>query len=212
MPMQAVPSRRTIVVLGVLLGAMTLASLVLLAFEPGPSRRIHPIRLAAVDRPGDSASRLFATQTAIRPQRWAGVRVHFSGSPYDSPASLTRLHVRAGLSELGYHFVIGNGVGAPEGQVHVGPRWNRQTPGITAVLQPGDRLARDVVDVCLIGDGRAEAPTADQMRMLLWLVHQLQARLDLPPQQIVVAPAEPDSARMFPHARFRQQLLIYSDR
>jgi hypothetical protein len=209
----AAPARRTVLVLALLIAAMTLASTLLLLLEPGSVSGLRPITpLAAVERTGDGAHRLFATQPAMSPERWLGVRIHFSGSAVDSPATIERLHERVGLDGLAHHFVIGNGIGAPDGQIHVSPAWQRQLPGFSAALRPRDPMSLRVIDICLIGDGRQDPPTQAQLRMLVWLVHQLQARLEIPPQQVLLEAADPYAVRLFPHAAFRQQLLGYGSR
>jgi len=52
--------------------------------------------------------------------RWQGIVVHHSALDSGSAQSIDRLHKNKGWDGLGYHFVISNGLGAPNGKVTVG--------------------------------------------------------------------------------------------
>ena len=58
--------------------------------------------------------------------------IHQSGSAYGKPSTIEAEHVAQNLRGLGHHFVIGNGSGMDDGEVHVGYRWLDQLPGAHA--------------------------------------------------------------------------------
>jgi hypothetical protein len=201
----AAPDRRTTLVLVVLVAAMTLASGILLVLEPRPVGAGDPIVLSVLDRPAGGAS-LFDTTPAPRPNAWTTIIIQNSGAPAGSADTLGKTHEKIGLGGLGYHFVIGNGSGAPDGQIVAGFRWTRQVRGAF----PGGALdppGRRTLSICLIGDGN-HPPTDAQLRQLVWLVRQLQGRFHIPADHILTPRLDPRTGRgiAFPTAAFRQQL------
>lgn len=125
--------------------------------------------------------------------QWQAIVIYDSGSPAGDVAALERRHLDAGLSGLGYHFVIGNGQGMEDGQVSVGFRWELQLPGAhanAAMCAPwplraheaplsATDLNRKSVAICLVGNGARRAFTDQQTRQLLNLVRSLQAELGI---------------------------------
>ena len=102
--------------------------------------KFSEVSLAAFDQPADPADALFAVNPTPTSQRWTTIVVRYSGSDRGSAATLGDLHRRAGLGDLAYHFVVGNGQGTPDGQIEIGPRWDQQRPGYTSIAlhnQPG---------------------------------------------------------------------------
>lgn len=206
----AVPERRTMIVLGSLVGAMTVASGLLLLFEPGPTAPRQGVSLNVVDTTGDRGeSLLFATNPPPQAARWSSIIIHASGTPFGSAQSINRVHERLGRGGLGYHFVVNNGSGAEDGLIEVGFRWRHQYVGAyqpNAVDGPDTRRA---IGVCLIGDGDAQSYSQVQMRELLWLVQRLQGRFEIPVEHVMIQmDAGPGQVgKLFPIAQFRRQLL-----
>jgi len=98
--------------------------------------------------------------------RWECVVLHHSANEGSSPSAMDRYHRQHnGWDELGYHFVIGNGVAYPDGQVYVGPRWRKQKHG--AHCKTPDNYYNDHgIGICLIGNFDQSYPTAAQMAAL----------------------------------------------
>jgi hypothetical protein len=66
-----------------------------------------------------------------------------------------------GLNGLGYHFLIGNGKGDGDGNIHIGYRWDNQSP--SAVFGATDPALWDgVISICLVGDGTRKKYTKKQ--------------------------------------------------
>lgn len=159
-------------------------------------------------------------------ERWRAIVVHHSGLPAGDAASIERHQQSAGISGLGYHFVIGNGHGFGDGEVHVGYRWNRQLPGAHVSDRPradGEatravRLAswspaevnEHAIGICLVGNGDRSPFTPRQIRQTIALVRALQRELGIPATEVylhrdlsdVTSPGE-----RFPVAEFESQLL-----
>ena len=140
-----------------------------------------------------AAPRIRPRDTALARGRWKAIVIHDSGSPAGDVASIERRHLDAGLTGLGFHFVIGNGHGLDDGQVSVGYRWERQLPGahawpgmrttrpMRAVAGPldADALNQRAVAICLVGNADRRPYTDAQLRELAGLVRSLQAELGI---------------------------------
>ncbi len=142
--------------------------------------------------------RIAPRDTPMARDQWRAIVIYDSGSPAGDVAALERRHLDAGLSGLGYHFVIGNGQGMEDGQVAVGFRWERQLAGAhanaamhapwplrahEAPLSSVD-LNRRAIAVCLVGNGERRAFTDRQAHELLSLVRALQAELGIGSQAV----------------------------
>lgn len=137
--------------------------------------------------------RRFARNTmprALRPpggirNRWKYIVIHHSASAGGSAALFDRYHrdVRH-WDELGYHFVIGNGNGAGDGQVEVGPRWIKQKHGAHC-RTPDNFYNRHGIGICLVGDFDGAPPTPAQMASLTQLVRFLLRECRISPAEVV---------------------------
>jgi len=103
---------------------------------------------------------------------WKYVIVHHSAADKGSPQGIDAYHRQRGWDELGYHFVIGNGVDYPDGQVYVGSRWPKQKYGAHTRISKNDdnRFNLTGIGICLIGDFEHHRPTQKQMASLARLV------------------------------------------
>ena len=101
---------------------------------------------------------LFAPPKADRP--WKYVVLHHSASSEGGYDQIDRDHRKLlGFDGCGYHFVIGNGTGSPDGQVEVADRWLNQKNGVHCPEwpEPGSQRVRDR-DL----PGRQPRPVADR--------------------------------------------------
>ncbi len=158
--------------------------------------------------------------------QWTGIVIHHSSTPAGDDVTLDRDHIAAGLSGLGYHFVIGNGQGLADGVVHVGYRWNQQLPGAhVASASPAEVRSgisqtslsaadaslfnRRTIGICLVGNGNRRPFTDRQMRELVALVRELQTQLGIPGSAVYLHSdlskvASP--GKHFPAAEFEAQI------
>lgn len=196
------PERRVFIVLSSLVGAMTLASTLLLALEPTGSVGVP---LQQINRSGNPAARLFATQKPID-RRWTRIIIHDSGTLQGAVTDLAAAHRQIGLDGAGYHFVIDNGAGDDNGQsdIHATARWISQRDGaFLNAVDPHHRDQPQAIGICLIGDTRREPAGKMQLQQLAWLVQQLQGRLNIPASQV----AQQTSGEQFASAWLQGQLL-----
>lgn len=206
-----VPDRRSMIVLLSLIGAMTLASALLLVLEPGPmSPRMSVISLRVHTSPGRTEHDLFDTTPAPDRARWSGIVICESGSLYESAHRLADAHTRAGLGGLAYQFVVDTPGADGEGLIQAGLRWRRQLPGAYATGPHRDWYNQHAIGVCLIADSRARRPSDRQMQDLVELVRRLQRHFGIEPH-LVRLQAEIDPAlepgTHFPVGWFRERLL-----
>ena len=194
-----------------LVGAMTLASGLLLLLEPSvPAGWRGGIPLQQVHQTPAADEFLFDTHVDVEPDRWQAIVIHDSGSLVGSAKTIDRAHRRLGRDGLGYHFVINNSSGTGDGQIERGPRWRSQISGAHSAGARSPWLNEHAIGICVIGDFRRRAPTAAQMERLVWLVQQIQARLRIGSDQVIL-PTDLEGGHgdlsHFPAEKLRGQLL-----
>jgi hypothetical protein len=122
--------------------------------------------------------------TTAKPRAWRYIVIHHSATESGNARLFDRAHRSRGWDELGYHFVIDNGLGGPDGMVEVGPRWRSQKHGAHAKTAD-DRFNNFGIGICLVGNFETGRPTARQMQALGELVAFLQARYNIAPSHVV---------------------------
>lgn len=204
-------SRRAQTVWGSLLGAMTLVVGGLLALDRSRAPSTEGMTLpplVATSTP-DSVDVIFRTTSPLDARRWKAIVIHDTGSPSGSPDALDAAARKAGLRSLGQHFVIGNGKGMADGELHVGGRWMSQSLGAHTAGPNSDWYNRNAIGICLVGDGDRKTFSPAQMRRLVQLVDALCQELGIPADQVFLHSqlAQTTSpGRLFPDAAFRAQL------
>ncbi len=205
--------RRPHIVLGALVASMTLVGGALFLVENHPGLGgVAPAAAALEPRSAPAApvnQNLIKANRPLESGRWAGIVIHHSGSPAGSLDSIARQHEAAGLKCLGYHFIISNGQGAPDGQISPGPRWLDQLPGAHAKGPASEALNRKTIGICLVGDGESRTFTDAQIDSLARLVAQLQKQFNIPATAVVLhrdVASTSSPGRLFPEAAFRSRL------
>ncbi|MEX2672887.1 MAG: peptidoglycan recognition family protein [Phycisphaeraceae bacterium] len=203
--------RRPLIVLVCLITALTGVSGLLLLLEPTPLAPIGGPILTVLDSTPRGFDELLANQRDLDEQRWQAIIIHHSGTSAGSASALGSTHQSLGHGGLLYHFVVGNGNGADDGQVQIGYRWNRQAGGPHVPDGPNAAwLNQHAIAICLVGDGDLRSPTARQMDQLVGLVTSLQKRLAIPADRVLLhanVAATTSPGLLFPTSAFRQQLL-----
>ena len=142
---------------------------------------------------------------------WNSIVIHHLGQPAGTPEELDRLHRNSGLSGLGYHFLIGNGTGFGDGDVHVGYRWLDQIVGARPINVDTAKWNDGTISVCLVGDGNKRRFTEQQLLHLSHLVQRLQLELSIPPNNVLLAQeingGTDSPGKYFAEAQFKSQLL-----
>jgi hypothetical protein len=162
--------RRTVIVWATLIGAMTVASGLLLILEPRPLPPTGGMALAAIETSSDGLDRIFQTRPEPTPGRWDRIVITHSGQTVGSAASIGDIHQKLGYGGLQYHFVIGNGRGTDDGLIQVGYLWMHQADSLYA-----DRA----ITICMVGNGDKAPPTRAQMDQLVRLIQALNRRLEM---------------------------------
>ncbi len=121
---------------------------------------------------------------AVRPRAWKWIVVHHSATDFGSAQKFDRDHRAQGWDELGYHFVIDNGKGGPDGRVEIGPRWSKQKHGAHAKTAD-DRYNNFGIGICLVGNFDNGPPTPKQMQALAELIAFLQFQYGIPPGNVI---------------------------
>lgn len=210
-PRQSKANRRTPLVWVSLIAAMTGVAGVLSALQDAPGHRADGVTLTPLaGRAGaGSIEAVFATRQGLDRDRFRAIMIHHSGSTYGKPSTIEAEHVEQGLRGLGHHFVIGNGSGMDDGEVHVGYRWLDQLPGAHAVGPEAAWYNHRAISICLVGDGDRRPFTDTQMQRLIQLVNALALEMDIPADRIVLhreIAGVSDPGMLFPIAEFREQL------
>lgn len=194
-----------------LAATMTLGGGALWALDGGPVPRLDGAALRPLVSAAGPAGieSIFRTRAPLDRARWRGIVIHHSGAAAGTPAAIEAQHRAMNLAGLGHHFVIGNGRGIEDGELHVGYRWLDQLPGAHVSGRAGRWHNEHTVGICLVGDGRRQRFTDAQISRLTELVAALTRALDLPAGSVVLhsdVAEVSDPGPMFPAAAFRQQL------
>ncbi len=206
------PHRRAVTVWGAFVATMTVVGGLLLISDPAPAPRLSSSRPALSANLGvRTIGTVFDTAVPVKKEQWLEIVIHDSGSQHGSVESLAREAQSGGLKGLGYHFVIGNGNGMGDGELHVGYRWNEQLAG--AHIAGPNAAWHNVhsVAICLVGNGQAAEFTPRQIQRLVDLVRGLQEELDIDIEHVLLNSAlsgQPSPGRNFPEQRFRDQLRL----
>lgn len=188
------------------LGAMTVVGGLLLLVDGRPVPRMDGMSLSPLASattigvlPGEDP--ITQTRAPLKKDQWQAIVIHHTGSAVGTPPSITKEHQDHGLQGLGHHFVIGNGNGMDDGQVHIGYRWLDQLPGAHASGDHADWYNLHAISICLVGDGNRQPFTAAQIKQLSSLVESLKKQLGLPDDRVLlhsdIAQVN-DPGRLFP--------------
>jgi len=117
---------------------------------------------------------------------WQCIVIHHTASDTGSLRDIDQWHRDKGWDCCGYHFVIGNGTHAGNGQIQVGPRWRDQLIGAHTRLygrpgsNEGNYYNEHGIGVVLVGNFDKSRPTPSQMAALAKLVKFLMAQCGIP--------------------------------
>jgi hypothetical protein len=118
------------------------------------------------------------------PRNWQWIVIHHSATTYGSAAIIDTWHRQRGFDCLGYHFVIDNGDGNPDGMVEPGPRWPIQKWG--AHTRTADNRFNDFgIGICLVGNFDVDHPTPAQIKSLVRLVTYLMRTYHIPLDHVI---------------------------
>ena len=122
----------------------------------------------------DLMAKVRAATARIKIQRnkWQRIVVHHSAIKYGNVEKYDAAHRLRGMQNgLAYHFLIGNGIDAGDGEIEIGPRWQKQQPG----GHVKDHLINQTaIGICLIGNFEKTHPSKKQLAAFTQLMDWLQ--------------------------------------
>ena len=167
--------------------------------------------LADIDEVLEGRDTIFDINAPLDRDRWTGIVIHHLGRPFGTAESIHRQHLGYGYQGLGYHFIIGNGNGLADGEIHVGYRWDDQLPGAHVVGTAGSEHNAHSIGICLVGNGDRHPFTDRQMTHLIRLIQRLQQELRIPRESIWLhsdlADGIQNPGRFFASGQLQEQLL-----
>ena len=180
--------------------------------------RVAPYSDVEATSTASKTSGLAPRSARMESRRWDSIVVHHSGHPLDDHESIARRHRdQLGFSELGYHFVIGNGSkGLGDGEAFVSARWDRQLDGAHVPSNSGAferSLANNQqsIGICLVGNGNVRQFSPAQIDRLLAVIFRLQRDFDIPDEKVLLASdvsTVTSPGRVFPATEFEQRLAL----
>lgn len=153
---------RNMTVLFSLIASMTIGALVLMALDRG-----NPVQ-GAYSLSGylrlDPVENVVKNTLTRNPAKWDRVEVFYSRTDSGNAEDLALLITLAYGKQTDFHFIVGNGSGADDGQVQAGDFWKQQY-----FCSGRDGLIR----VCVIADGIADSVSDCQIQRTNDLVENL---------------------------------------
>ncbi|MCA9080061.1 MAG: N-acetylmuramoyl-L-alanine amidase [Planctomycetaceae bacterium] len=125
-------------------------------------------------------------QTPLR--EWKYVVLHHTATQSGDVASIDRIHKQRRDANgepwkgIGYHFLIGNGDGMPDGAVAATFRWVEQADGAHAGSRDYNQYG---IGICLVGNFEDHPPTPAQLAATSRLIALLRREFALTDQQIL---------------------------
>lgn len=200
---------RTVVVWVCFVAVMSVVGSVLILTDPTPPPSMG--RALYQDDRTPVRRSIFDTANPLEERRFTSIVLYDTGSPHASIEGLARLAAANGSHGIPYHFVIGNGNGMGDGELHVGYRWNEQLPGAHLGGPETNALDARAITICLVGNGNIRPFTQPQMDRLVALVRALQERLGIPLDEVYLLrdlTGTMSPGRNFPTSTFREQLSL----
>ena len=124
----------------------------------------------------------------VEETEWEYIVIHHSATESGSVESIHEEHLKRSDAEgnpwlgIGYHFVIGNGRGMPDGILQATFRWKEQIHG----AHSGSALFNTRgIGICLIGNFEDASPSKAQIKSLKSLVKILAARHRITPGNLM---------------------------
>lgn len=139
-------------------------------------------------------------------RQWQGIIIHHSASDYGDAQTFDGWHRQKGWDELGYHFVIDNGISPlarRNGEVEIGSRWLKQKHGAHCRVDVNDdnHWNEHYIGICLVGNFEINRPTEAQYNSLKQLIEFLTHRYNIPHSKII-GHKDADSATLCPGRYF----------
>ncbi len=138
--------------------------------------------------PAQPLSRMFPWTPAAPMHGWKYIVLHHTASTSGSVDSIDEAHQQRTDGSgnhwrgIGYHFVIGNGNGMPDGAIEPTFRWQEQSSGAHAGINEYNRMG---IGICLVGNFEESPPSPAQVSAVKRLVGSLKAECGLKTDQVL---------------------------
>ena len=125
---------------------------------------------------------------ADNPREWKYIVLHHSATETGSVESIDAAHKLRKDADgnpwrgIGYHFLIGNGHGMPDGEAAATFRWKEQSDGAHA---GNSQYNTQGIGICLVGNFEDAPPTPAQLESLRELMHALRQECEIGTDGIV---------------------------
>ena len=161
--------------------------------EPVPAEEVVPEPVLDATSPPHADAHAPARKPArfrwepTGPSRsWRYIVLHHTAEDRGSVAGINNAHLQRGWEGIGYHFVIGNGNGMPDGQVVPTFRWRRQMHGAHAGPKPRQKPYNEYgIGISLVGDFERHSPTRRQRLAARELVQWLRRRYGIDRARVI---------------------------
>jgi len=108
----------------------------------------------------------------IQRDKWQRIVVHHSAIKYGNIEKYDAAHRLRGMQNgLAYHFLIGNGIDAGDGEIEIGSRWHKQQAGGHV---KNHLINQTAIGICLIGNFEKTHPSKRQLAAFTQLMDWLQ--------------------------------------
>jgi N-acetyl-anhydromuramyl-L-alanine amidase AmpD len=108
----------------------------------------------------------------VQRDKWQRIVVHHSAIKYGNVEKYDAAHRLRGMQNgLAYHFLIGNGIDAGDGEIEIGSRWHKQQAGGHV---KNHLINQTAIGICLIGNFEKTHPSKKQLAAFTQLMDWLQ--------------------------------------
>ena len=152
------------------------------AFRPPTVTRINPPMVMPANPRPSPPQIVKAWKPNEKPRAWEHIVLHHTASSGGSVETIHEGHLAKGWLGIGYHFVIGNGNGMPDGAIEPTFRWRQQMHGAHAGIKEYNELG---IGICLVGNFQNTNPTEAQLASVKRLVRTLSLEYGIPSSRIV---------------------------
>ncbi len=162
-----------------LLTAMTVGAVILMALGNNPPSA-GAFSLWSYSRL-DSVKKAIVSQTTQTPGRWNCIEVFYSDTKAGNLQQLASINGLASERDINFHFCVGNGLGARDGQIQPTEKWTRQWSSIPGKTWYG---TGQTIRICIIADGKDAMPTDYQIKRTDALIEGLSRKFNIALDQI----------------------------
>lgn len=113
---------------------------------------------------------------------WTAIVIHHTATDQGSVESIHETHLDREWLGIGYHFVIGNGNGMPDGEIEPTFRWREQLHGAHA---GSEEYNQHGIGIALVGNFEEQPPTGAQLAAVKRLVAVLKSAYEIESERVI---------------------------